>query len=82
MGKALSIKDTETYELVAEIAAKTGLSMTQSVKRAAETQLRILESERLAALKSWVESVEAIELPEDIKFERDATPYQTRNLLP
>jgi hypothetical protein len=82
MGKALSIKDTETYELVATLAAETDLSMTQAVKMAVLARLEQVREERRAALKSWVERVEAIELPEDMSFERDTTSYQTRDLLP
>jgi hypothetical protein len=82
MGKALSIKDTATYELVAEISAKTGLSMTQAVKKAAITQLEHMEAERLAKLEAWVALVEANPLPEGFEFVRDTTPYVPRDNWP
>jgi hypothetical protein len=82
MSKALSIKDAATYELVAEISARTGLSMTQAVKKAATTQLQQLEAERIARLEAWVALVEANPLPEGFEFVRDTTPYVPRDNWP
>jgi hypothetical protein len=82
MSKAINIKDPETYELVAEIASKSGLSMTQSVKLAASNHLKQMEQERLAAIQAWVQRVEASPLPKDFVFERDETPYEPRVIWP
>jgi hypothetical protein len=76
MGKALSIKDTETYELVSQIAAKTGLSMTQSVKKAAKAQLELLEAERVASIEAWIARVEANPLTADCWVELEDQPMQ------
>lgn len=66
MGKALSIKDAETYELVAELAAKTDLSMTQAVKEAVLARLEAVKVERLDKAKAWAERMQAHPpLPDD-----------------
>ncbi len=65
MGKALSIKDTATYELVAKLATKTGVSMTQAVNEAVSEKLAIIETQRLAAIDAWLERMRANPLPED-----------------
>lgn len=78
MTKALSIKDTDTYEMVAELAAKTGLSMTQAVKRAVATDLALVKAERLAELNAWAERMKANPLPEGFEFIRDTSPYEFR----
>lgn len=79
MGKALSIKDTETYDIVSKLAERTGLSMTQAVKKAASAHLEQLEIERLAALATWAELMKANPLPEGFEFERDTSPYVPRD---
>ena len=79
MGKALSIKDAATYDIVSKLAAKTGLSMTQAVKKAASAQLAQIEVERLAELRAWVARVEANPLPESFEIERDDSPYELRS---
>jgi hypothetical protein len=82
MAKALSIKDQETYDLVAEIAAKTGLSMTQSVKLAASNHLQQMEQTRVAEIEAWIARVKANPLPDDFVLERDTTPYEPRVIFP
>ena len=79
MGKALSIKDAATYDIVSKLAAKTGLSMTQAVKKAASAQLAQIEIERLAELRAWVARVEANPLPDGFEIERDDSPYELRS---
>ena len=54
MGKALSIKDTATYDLVAELARQTGLSMTQAVNAAVTANLQRLEQARAEAASAWL----------------------------
>jgi hypothetical protein len=78
MAKALSIKDEATYQLVAEIAAKTGLSMTQSVKAAAKAHLDQLEKARRGELNAWVKRMQDNPLPADFEFDRDTAPYTPR----
>jgi hypothetical protein len=65
MGKALSIKDTETYELVATLAAETDLSMTQAVKMAVIARLEQVREERRAQADAWLARLQANPLPED-----------------
>jgi hypothetical protein len=81
MGKALSIKDEATYELVAEFAAKSGLSMTQAVNRAVGAALTEMKAKRDAELQAWVKAMEANPLPEDFEFFRDTTPYEPRKIF-
>jgi hypothetical protein len=78
MARALSIKDAETYDIVSKLAEKTGLSMTQAVKKAASAQLEQMEVERLEKLRAWVALVEANPLPEGFEIERDQSPYELR----
>jgi hypothetical protein len=79
MGRALSIKDTETYDIVAKLAEMTGLSMTQAVKKAATAQLEQIEVERLEKLRVWVELMKANPLPDGFEFERDTALYELRD---
>lgn len=79
MGRALGIKDAETYDIVSKLAEKTGLSMTQAVKKAATAQLEQIEVERLEKLRAWVERMKANPLPEGFEFERDTSPYVLRD---
>jgi hypothetical protein len=65
MGKALSIKDTETYELVATLAAETDLSMTQAVKMAVIARLEQVREERRAKADAWLARLQANPLPAD-----------------
>jgi hypothetical protein len=65
MGKALSIKDTATYELVAELAAETDLSMTQAVKEAVISRLEQVRAARALKAEAWLERLRANPLPED-----------------
>lgn len=78
MARALSIKDTETYDIVSKLAEKTGLSMTQAVKKAAIAQLEQIEVERLEKLREWVELMKANPLPNGFEIERDTSPYNLR----
>jgi hypothetical protein len=65
MGKALSIKDEATYELVAELAAKTGKSMTQAVNEAVTERLETLKARRLEEAEAWLLRLQANPLPDD-----------------
>jgi hypothetical protein len=65
MTKALSIKDTEIYELVATLAAETDLSMTQAVKIAVLARLEHVRDQRRAQADAWLERLRANPLPED-----------------
>jgi hypothetical protein len=79
MSKALSIKDTATYELVAELAAKTGASMTQAVNEAVRARLDTLERERLAKIDVWIEKIKANPLPSDFEISRDESRLVPRD---
>jgi hypothetical protein len=59
MGKALNIKDPATCELVAELAAKTGVSLVQAVNMAVKDRLETLAAQRLKEAKSWLADVKA-----------------------
>jgi hypothetical protein len=59
MGKALSIKDVETYELVAELAAGTNVSMTQAVKDAVIERLEKVKAARVAQAQAWLERMQS-----------------------
>jgi hypothetical protein len=59
MGKALSIKDTATYELVAELAAEFNISMTQAVKDAVIARLEDVKAARIAKAEAWLERMQA-----------------------
>lgn len=59
MGKALSIKDSATYALVAELAARTGVSMTQAVGDAVAERLAALNAQRVEAAAAWLERIKA-----------------------
>jgi hypothetical protein len=48
MGKTLNIKNPQTYEMVARLAALTGLSMTQAVKQAVILKLEAMKKRELA----------------------------------
>jgi hypothetical protein len=48
MGKTLNIKNPQTYEMVAKLAALTGLSMTQAVKQAVILKLEALKQREQA----------------------------------
>jgi hypothetical protein len=48
MGKTLNIKNPQTYEMVAKLAALTGLSMTQAIKQAVILKLEALKKRELA----------------------------------
>lgn len=59
MGKALSIKDTVTYELVAELAADTRVSMTQAVKEAVIERLERVRALRVSKAQAWLERMQS-----------------------
>jgi hypothetical protein len=82
MSKALSIKDVVIYDMVAELAAKTGLSMTQAVKRAVASDLAEVNAKRAAELDAWVELMKANPLPEGFEFVRDTSPYEPKKIWP
>jgi hypothetical protein len=82
MSKALSIKDVAIYDMVAELAEKTGLSMTQAVKRAVASNLAEVNAKRAAELDAWVELMKANPLPEGFEFVRDASSYEPEEILP
>jgi hypothetical protein len=66
MGKALSIKDTETYELVAELAAGTNVSMTQAVKEAVIARLEHVRAARKQESQAWLKRMQSHPpLPDD-----------------
>jgi hypothetical protein len=69
MTKALSIKDAETYELVATLAAETDLSMTKAVKMAVLARLEHVRKERRLQADAWLERLRADPLPEDAWIE-------------
>jgi hypothetical protein len=59
MGKALSIKDTATYELVAELASDTNVSMTQAVKEAVIERLEKVKATRVKEAQAWLERMQS-----------------------
>jgi hypothetical protein len=70
MGKALSIKDTATYELVAELAAKTGVSMGQAVNQAVTLRLDALAKERVVEAEKWLTQVKSHGVDTDFMADR------------
>jgi hypothetical protein len=70
MGKALSIKDTATYELVAELAAKTGVSMGQAVNQAVTLRLDALAKERVIEAQKWLAQVKSHGVDTDFMADR------------
>jgi hypothetical protein len=76
MGKALSIKDTATYDLVFELAKQSGSSMTQAVEQATKAHLDALLQTRLADVKLWLDKIKSHEVDDDFMAERWQPPIE------
>jgi hypothetical protein len=74
MGAALNIKDARTHELAAELARRTGLSMSKAVALALEEKLAQLKAERDRAWDDWARKMDEARLPPGTTFERDTSP--------
>jgi len=74
MGAALNIKDARTHELAAELARRTGLSMSKAVTLALEEKLAQLKAERDRAWDAWARKLDEARPSEDWDIERDPTP--------
>lgn len=74
MGGALNIKDPETHRLAAEVARRTGLSMSKAVALALEEKLEKVRAERKAAFDKWADALDAARPTEDWDVERDKSP--------
>jgi hypothetical protein len=70
MGKALSIKDEATYELVAELASRTGVSMAQAVNEAVKERLEVLANQRVVQAKNWLAKVKSHGVDPDFMADR------------
>jgi hypothetical protein len=76
MGKALSIKDSSTYNLVFELAKQSGSSMTQAVEQATKAHLDALLQTRLANAKLWLNKIKSREVDDDFMAERWQPPIE------
>ncbi|MCU0883244.1 MAG: type II toxin-antitoxin system VapB family antitoxin [Hyphomonadaceae bacterium] len=78
MGKALSIKDEATYELVADLASKTGVSMTQAVNDAVAHRLDELAKLRETEAADWLARVKGHNIAADFMADRWQPPLEPR----
>jgi hypothetical protein len=76
MGKAINIKDEATCELVAELAAKAGVSLVQAVNMAVKGRLETLAAERLTQAKSWLADVKSHRVDNDFMTNRWQPPLE------
>jgi hypothetical protein len=76
MGKAINIKDAETYELVAELASKTGVSLVQAVNIAVKCRLEAIAAERLALAKTWLADLKSHRVDVDFMADRWQPPLE------
>lgn len=74
MGKALSIKDTSTYDLVCELAVQSGSSMSQAVEQATKAHLNLLLQARLEDAKRWMAKVKSHDVDDNFMAERWQPP--------
>lgn len=74
MGKALNIKNEDVVQLAAEVARRTGTSMTEAVRDSLTRTLAHIKAEEDRAFDAWVEKLKANALPADFVLERDTTP--------
>jgi hypothetical protein len=76
MGKALSIKDTATYDLVFELATLSSSSMSQAVEEASKAHLNALLQARFESAKLWLDKVKSHEVDDDFMAERWQPPIE------
>lgn len=76
MGKAINIKDQATCDLVAELAAKTGVSLVQAVNQAVKDRLAAIAVERLEQAKSWLADVKSHGVDDEFMTDRWQPPLE------
>lgn len=76
MGKAINIKDEATCELVAELAARTNVSLVQAVNAAVSERLASLEAQRLAKIEAWFDELAQSPLTDESWVETNDQPMK------
>jgi hypothetical protein len=76
VGKALSINDTATYELVVELAFQSGLSLAQAVDKAAKSHLETIIQRRVEHARLWLAKVKENGVSDDFMVARWQPPIE------
>jgi hypothetical protein len=59
VGKALNIKDTATYDLLAELAVEANVSVNEAIEEALSLHLTELNKSRAETARSWLEKLKS-----------------------